>query len=138
MRRYTDSTGFSVVVPSGWTSDRRDRRVYLRDPDSSAYLMIDQTSTPASDPVADWQRQEKSVSKRLRAYRLVRIDPLQLGDWRGADWEFTHGSGTHVLNRNLVTGPDHAYALYWSVPASAWSRRLAEFEQITASFQPGD
>lgn len=135
-RRYTDSTGFSIAVPKDWTAERRSGRVYLRDPASSAYLLVDQTTTPAADPVADWQRQEKRVSKRLRGYRLVRIDPERFGQWEGADWEFTHGSSTHVLNRNLVTGPDQAYALYWSVPDSAWDRELGLFAQITASFRP--
>ena len=136
MRRYADRTGFSVAVPSDWTADRRGGRVYLRDPGSSAYLLVDQTTTPAADPVADWQQQERVVSQKLSNYHLVRIDPLQVNGWRGADWEFTHGSGTHVLNRNLVTGPNQAYALYWSVPSRSWGTRLAQFEQITASFQP--
>jgi len=123
-------------VPTGWTADRQGSRVYLRDPASSAYLLVDQTTDPASDPFADWQQQEKTVSKRLPNYRLIRIDPFSTHGWRGADWEFTYGSGTHVLNRNLVTGPQQAYALYWSVPDSAWSERRKQIDQITASFHP--
>ncbi len=136
MRRYADRTGFSIAVPSDWAADRQGSRVYLRDPGSSAYLLVDQTTTPAADPVADWRQQERVVSQKLSNYRLIRIDPLQVKGWRGADWEFTHGSGTHVLNRNLVTGPSRAYALYWSVPSRSWGTRLPQFEQITASFQP--
>ncbi|HEX8498227.1 MAG TPA: serine/threonine-protein kinase [Actinomycetales bacterium] len=138
MRRYSDRTGFSVVVPSDWQTERRGSRVYLRDPGSPAYLLVDQTDDPASDPVADWEQQERRVSKRLKGYRLIRIDPLQIGAWRGADWEFTHGAGTHVLNRNLVTGPEQAYALYWSAPDSSWSQSLEQFEQVTRTFEPSD
>ena len=133
---YFCRTGFSIAVPSDWTADRQGGRVYLRDPASSAYLLVDQTTTPAADPVADWRQQERIVSQKLSGYRLIRIDPLQVKGWRGADWEFTHGTGTHVLNRNLVTGPAQAYALYWSVPSRSWDTRLAQFEQITASFRP--
>ena len=58
--------------------------------------------------------------------------------WPAADWEFVLGPGqrTHVLNRNVVTGPDQAYALYWSVPSSMWEAMLPVHEQVVASFQP--
>jgi serine/threonine protein kinase len=136
MRRYTDRTGFSVAVPDAWRTERRGQRVYLRDPGSSAYLLVDQTTDPAADPVADWRAQERVVSRRLPGYRLVRIDPVTVGRWRGADWEFTHGRGTHVLNRNLVTGPNRAYALYWSAPDSDWNESMDRFRRMMASFRP--
>jgi len=137
MRRYTDPTGFSVAVPTSWRADRQGGRVYLRDPSSSAYLLVDQTGDPADDPVADWRAQERVVSRRLSNYRLIRIDPVTVRQWRGADWEFTHGRATHVLNRALVTGSNRAYALYWSAPDAGWDRSMAEFERVSASFQPG-
>ena len=136
MRRYSDQTGFSVAVPRNWTTERRGGRVYLRDPNSSAYLLIDQTRQPKGDPLRDWQTQERSVSQRLSNYKRIRIDPLELNGWRGADWEFTHGRGTHVLNRNLVTASDQAYALYWSAPDSNWARSRALFDQVSGSFVP--
>jgi hypothetical protein len=136
MRRYTDRTGFSVAVPEGWRADRRGNRVYLRDPASSAFLLVDQTTEPAGDPVADWRSQEKVVSRRLSSYRLIGIRPVTVGKWQGADWEFTHGRSTHVLNRALVTGPSQAYALYWSAPDASWSRSAAQFERVSATFQP--
>lgn len=138
--RYADETGFSVAVPAGWQASREEGRVYLRDPDSPAFLLVDQTDDPRDDPVQDWENQEASVSQRLDEYELIRIDPLELRGWQGADWEFIHGSGEplHVLNRNLITAPDQAYALYWSVPDSAWEENLAVFEQISQSFQPDD
>jgi eukaryotic-like serine/threonine-protein kinase len=136
MRRYTDRSGFSVAVPKDWQPERRGRAVYLRDPSSSAYLLVDQTNDPAPDPVADWRTQERSVSRRLPNYRLIRIDPVTVRGWRGADWEFTHGRATHVLNRNLITSSNQAYALYWSAPDRDWSSSEAEFEAVTRSFQP--
>lgn len=33
-----------------------------------------------------------------------------------------------MLNRNLITSPDKAYALYWSVPASQLDENLPLFE----------
>ena len=110
--------------------------MYLRDPGSAAYLLVDQTTDPAADPVADWRAQERVVSRRLPGYRLIRLDPVTVGRWRGADWEFTHGRGTHVLNRNLVTGPDQAYALYWSAPDSSWDESATRLRQVMGSFRP--
>ena len=136
MRRYSDRSGFSVAVPEDWRAERGSQGVYLRDPDSSAYLLVATTDQPKADPVADWRSQERSVSRRLSNYRLIGIRPVTIRGWRGADWEFTHGQATHVLNRNLVTGSDRAYALYWSAPDRTWDRSEAEFEQVTRSFQP--
>jgi serine/threonine protein kinase len=136
MRRYTDPSGFSVAVPRGWRPERGASGVYLRDPNSPAYLLVATTDQPKANPVADWQDQERSVSRRLPNYRLIGIRPISVRGWRGADWEFTHGQGTHVLNRNLVTGAHRAYALYWSAPDRDWSSSEAEFEQVTRSFSP--
>ena len=137
--RYEDPTGFSVDVPAGWQPERKGPRVYLRDPGSSAYLLVDQTDDPAPDPVADWQAQEPRVAARLTGYeRIGEIGPVDYRGWEAADWQFVFGEnqGTRVLNRNVVTGPDHAYALYWSVPSSRWDAMLPVQEQIAASFQP--
>lgn len=139
MERYTDPTGFSVAVPQGWQAERDGPRVYLRDPASSAYLLVDQTDSPAADPVADWRQQEPAVAERLENYeRLGAIEPVEFRGWEAADWEFVFGpgQGTHVLNRNVITAPDQAYALYWSVPSARWEELLPVHEQVVASFSP--
>lgn len=136
---YTDPSGFSVAVPAGWQVERDGPRVYLRDPGSRAYLLVDQTDEPKADPVADWQAQEPAVAERLDSYsRIGEIRPVDFRGWRAADWEFVFGEGraTHVLNRNVVTGPTKAYALYWSVPSAQWDAMLPIHEQVVASFQP--
>jgi hypothetical protein len=139
MERYTDPTGFSVAVPQGWQAERDGPRVYLRDPASSAYLLVDQTDSPAADPVADWQQQEPAVAGRLANYeRVGEIEAVDFRGWEAADWEFVFGpgQGTRVLNRNVATGPDRAYALYWSVPSSRWEELLPVHEQVVGSFTP--
>jgi hypothetical protein len=139
MEPYTDETGFTVAVPQGWRAERDGPRVYFRDPQSRAYLMVDQTDSPAPDPVADWQQQEPAVADRLESYeRLGQIEAVDFRGWEAADWEFVFGPGqsTRVLNRNVVTAPDQAYALYWSVPASAWEELLPVHEQVVGSFEP--
>lgn len=136
---WSDPTGFSVAVPAGWEAEQDGPRVYLRDPGSAAYLMVDQTDDPAADAVADWRQQEPSVAARLENYeRIGEIEAVDFRGWEAADWEFVFGrsQGTRVLNRNVIPAPDQAYALYWSVPASQWDAMLPVHEQVVASFQP--
>jgi hypothetical protein len=138
-RQYRDSSGFGIAVPAGWVTERRGGRVYLRDPGSSRYLLVDQTDDPKGDPYQDWLAQEPAVKRKLAGYRRVSIEPLDFKGWPGADWEFTWNTGSrrlHVLNRNLVTGPDKAYALYWSVPDAGWDADLARFRTMAATFTP--
>lgn len=135
-RLHDDPTGFSVAVPDGWTVERESTYVDFEDPASGRYLRVDQTNQPKGDPYADWVAQEEIVSQRLTNYDLIRIDALDYRGWEAADWEFTYGtSGTHVLNRNVLTGP-MAYALYWSVPATQWEQSQQLFEVFAATFVP--
>ena len=135
---YEDETGLSVAVPEGWEASRDQSRVRLDDPDSSRYLLVDQTDDPQPDPVQDWRNQEESVSQRLPGYELISIEPVDFRDFDSADWQFTFDPGepTRVLNRNVITGPDQAYALYWSVPAAEYDESLATFDVIAETFTP--
>ena len=132
---HRDETGFSVAVPVGWTVVRDGTFVDFRDPAGGRFLRIDQTDAPQDDPLADWEAQEPSVAERLSNYQRIRIDAVQYRGWAAADWEFTHGESTHVLSRNLVTGPK-AYAIYWSVTESRWAESLPILHTIITTFQP--
>ncbi len=136
---YEDQTGFSVAVPQGWTAERDGPRVQFTAPASSRFLRIDQTDTPQADPVADWERQEESVSQRLPNYERISIEAVEYRDYDAADWKFTFGEEgtTQVLSRNLITAPDQAYALYWSTPVAEYDEALGTFEVIANTFMPG-
>ena len=56
------------------------------------------------------------------------IDVLRKSQPASLAPSFGEEQGTRVLNRNVVTAPDQAYALYWSVPASRWEELLAVHE----------
>ncbi len=140
-RLHQDDTGFVVAVPQSWEASTTDSGVRFRDPDSGASLLVAQTDEPRADPVADWQRQEESVSQRLSDYELVgEIEGARLRDWQTADWEFTYSSGgvaLHALNRNLITTPgEQAYALLWTVPEDRWEELQDDFDVVFDSFQP--
>ncbi len=126
-------------MPQGWGRSTRDGRVYFREPAGRRYLMVDQTRTPKADPVADWRAQESAVRNRLPGYQRITIRPVDFRGWRAADWEFRWQAGggpLHVINRNVITATDRAYALYFSVPDSAWVESQPLFESLMASFQP--
>jgi hypothetical protein len=139
-RIYRDRTGFSVAVPSGWRITRTGSIVYFRERDGSRVLGIDQTDSPKPDPLKDWQQQEAYRVDRgdwndYERIKIVRVDYFD----SAADWEFTYagtGGRVHVVNRNFITAPDKAYAIYWSTPDSAWEDNLDEFALITSTFRP--
>ena len=135
---HQDETGFSVAVPAGWEPERVGGRVYLRDPDSPRYLLVDQTDSPKADPVADWEAQERPVSRKLDNYERISIEAVEYRGYDAADWQFTHGDGTRVLNRAVVTAPDRAYALYFSAPATEWDDVRGTFDVIAETFAPAE
>lgn len=137
---YEDETGFSLAVPADWEVTKDGPRTDFTEPGTGRFLRVDQTQDPQPEALADWENQEATVSQRLSGYELIRIDPVEYRDYESADWEFTwepdDGQPLHVLNRNLITGPDRAYALYWNTPADQWEESLPVFETFTDTFQP--
>jgi hypothetical protein len=136
---YRDSTGFTVAVPDGWSSYRRDGILYFRDATGSRLLGVDQTNQPKANPVADWTTQEtrRVAAGDFPGYRSLGIRSVAY-HVRAADWEFTynsHGVRLHVLNRGAIFGDHQAYGIYWSTPDTDWVANLPALELITATFQ---
>jgi hypothetical protein len=137
-RRHTDSTGFSLAVPAGWTVGRDGGQVSFREPGGSRLLLIDQTDQPKADPVADWRQQEQARRDGYADYQRIRIEAVDYFV-KAADWEFTYAAGSgrqHVLIRGVVTSADQAYGIYWSTPESQWPGSRAMLRTITDSFRP--
>ena len=107
---------------------------------SGRFLIIDQTTHPKPDPLADWRQQEASRRDTYRGYHLIRLQAVHYAQAeRAADWEFTYDYGSqliHVLNRNILANAHHAYALYWSTPASEWQASFRYFRAFAATFRP--
>jgi hypothetical protein len=138
-RAYTDSTGFSLVLPNGWTTRRKGTDVIAQEPGGRSYLLIAQTTKPQPDALKDWQEQEASAPSRFTGYHRLRLQRVDYKDWNCADWEFTwtpSGGPLHVLNRNIRVNDRRAYALYWSVPSDRWQALRPSFDAIAASFTP--
>ena len=140
--RFTNSTGFSIGVPVGWQIQHVGHYVYIRDPaDSGIFLLIDQSDQPNPNPLADWQQQAAARQGSYPGYHLIRLEAVHYAQAeRAADWEFTYHYGSqliHVLNRNILANAYHAYALYWSTPASEWQASFRYFRAFAATFRPG-
>jgi hypothetical protein len=138
--RYHDPTGFSIGVPAGWQVSHQGHLVYIRDPNGGRFLLIDQTTHPRPDPLADWRQQEAARISTYPGYRRIRLQAVHYPQAeRAADWEFTYyqdGTLTHVMNRNILASAHHAYALYWSTPASGWAASFHLFRAFAATFRP--
>ncbi|MGE5290798.1 MAG: hypothetical protein ACM3ML_27120, partial [Micromonosporaceae bacterium] len=138
--RYHDPTGFSIGMPTGWQVSHEGHLVYVRDPSSGRFLLIDQSNHPKPDPLADWRQQEANRISTYPGYRRIHLQAVRYAQAeRAADWEFTYYQGgqlIHVLNRNILANPEHAYALYWSTPASEWHASFRIFLGFAATFRP--
>ncbi len=139
--RFTNSTGFSIGVPPGWTISHAGHYVYVSDPaNASIYLLIDQSDDPKPNPLADWEQQQANRAGSYPDYHLIRLATVSYPQAeKAADWEFTYkrdGVLVHVLNRNVLANARHAYALYWSTPESEWSADYRYFQAFAATFRP--
>jgi tRNA A-37 threonylcarbamoyl transferase component Bud32 len=137
---YQDPTGFSIAVPNGWNVSHQGHYVYLQPPSGGMFLLIDQSDHPQPDPLADWQQQEANRKGTYPGYHRIRLEAISYPQAeKAADWEFTYyrqGVLTHVLNRNVLANPTHAYALYWSTPASDWDQSFRTFQVLASTFRP--
>jgi eukaryotic-like serine/threonine-protein kinase len=137
---YHDPTGFSIGMPIGWHVSHQGHLVYIQDPTGTRFLIIDQTTRPKPNPLADWRQQEAARISTYPGYHRIRLQAVQYPQaQRAADWQFTYeqsGQLTEVLNRNILVNSHQAYALYWSTPATQWSASYHFFTAFAATFRP--
>jgi hypothetical protein len=139
--RYTDPTGFSIGVPAGWQISHSGHYVYVTDPaNGGIFLLIDQSDQPQANALTDWQQQASARESSYPDYHLIMLRAVSYPQAeQAADWEFTYdrnGVPVRILNRNVLANARHAYALYWSTPASDWNAYYRFFQVFAATFQP--
>ncbi|MGW4275489.1 serine/threonine-protein kinase [Streptomyces seoulensis] len=136
---YKSPRGYSIGLPEGWkfayVASAGDR---FTGPDGQK-LLVAWTSTPKSDPVADWKRQESGMIRT--GYDRVRIEKVGYRGWNAADWEFTYtdgGTKYRTVDRGFVTDPHHGYALMYTAKADDWGDDLRRdaWQTLTKTFQP--
>jgi hypothetical protein len=138
---YKDkATGFSVPVPKNFAVSHQGSEVYFRERGGQYRLLIvDQTSTPAADPVKDWASKESDRIGSYRNYHRVGIRKVTYWD-SAADWEYTYDSNSgnplHVVKRGFITAKDQAYGITWSTSAEDWTANKANLDLIYKGFIP--
>ncbi len=127
-------------MPNGWRVSHQGHYVYLLPPSGADFLLIDQSDHPQPNPLRDWQQQEANRESTYPGYHRIRLESVRYPQAeKAADWEFTYyhqGVLTHVLNRNVLANAHHAYALYWSTPASEWDQSWHIFRVLAQTFRP--
>ncbi|CAM5651573.1 non-specific serine/threonine protein kinase OS=Streptomyces fumanus OX=67302 GN=GCM10018772_43570 PE=4 SV=1 [Streptomyces fumanus] len=94
--------GYEIGLPKGWkyasTGAAGDR---FTGPGGQK-LLVAWTSTPKSDPVADWKNQERYMTRSQ--YQKIRIEKVGYRGWNAADWEFTYvesGTKYRTIDRGI-------------------------------------
>ncbi len=148
-RRYSDPSGYSLLLPDGFTGPtRKDAENHFYYGPNGVQIQIGQTDKPGPSALADWQesdRQQKGGSG-FRDYQLVRLEksgdqpPVpDTGDGsKSADWEFTFagdsGGRMHVLNRGFVMG-NMGYAILVMAPESSWTETWTRLRPVFEGFK---
>ncbi|MEU6554071.1 serine/threonine-protein kinase [Streptomyces sp. NPDC046915] len=136
---YKGGQGYSIGLPKGWkfqsSGAAGDR---FTGPDGQT-LLVAWTSTPKSDPVADWRNQERYMVKAQ--YKRIRIESVHYRGWNTADWEFTYADGGtkyRTIDRGFVVNSHQAYALMYTAKAATWGGELRKdtWKTLTKTFQP--
>jgi hypothetical protein len=136
---YRGSQGYSIGLPKGWkyqsTSAAGDR---FAGPDGQK-LLVAWTSTPKSDPVADWRNQERYMVRSQ--YQKIRIEQVNYRGWNAADWEFTYvdgGTEYRTIDRGFVVNGHLGYALMYTAKAANWDSDLRKdtWNTLAKTFEP--
>lgn len=131
--------GYSIGLPEGWkyqsASSAGDR---FTGPNGQK-LLVAWTSTPKSDPVADWKNQERGMIRSQ--YKRIRIEKVGYRGWNAADWEFTYTSGGttyRTVDRGFVVNDHQGYALMYTAKAADWDSDLRRdtWQTLSRTFQP--
>ncbi|MDX2543908.1 serine/threonine-protein kinase [Streptomyces sp. WI04-05B] len=136
---YTAGQGFSIGLPAGWKYQSTGAAgARFAGPDGQR-LLVGWTTTPKSDPVADWKNQEQYMTRSQ--YDRIRIAKVSYRGWNTADWEFTYAEGGtkyRSVDRGFVVDGQLGYGLMFTAKASNWDSELRKetWRTFTETFEP--
>ncbi|AJE42077.1 serine/threonine-protein kinase [Streptomyces nodosus] len=135
---YKGGQGYSIGLPAGWSYRSSDSAGDRFTGPEGQRLLIAWTSTPKGDPVADWNNQERGMTRPQ--YKRIEIRKVDYHDWNTADWEFTYADGGttyRVIDRGFVVNSHQGYALMYQAKASGWDGDLRKdtWKTLTETFQ---
>ena len=136
---HKDGQGFSIGLPAGWRYQSTGAAgARFAGPDGQR-LLVGWTTTPKSDPVADWKNQERYMTRSQ--YDRIRIEKVGYRGWNTADWEFTYAEGGTTyrsVDRGFVVSGQLGYGLMYTANASNWGSELRKetWRTFTETFEP--
>jgi hypothetical protein len=131
---------FSIPLPPGWSGRQTSSdTVVFNQSNGPGKMLVQWTSSPKKDAVADWKGQEPYRRGLVSNYQLV--GSIKACDWYRtcADWEWLEtrdNTRIHVRNRGFVTASNRGFAIRWEIAEKDWQANLANFDQIVKGFKP--
>ncbi|MFE2425532.1 protein kinase [Streptomyces sp. NPDC059373] len=118
---YKAAQGFSIGLPKGWKYSKTDRAGARFTGPNGQKLLVGWTTTPKSDPVADWKNLETTMTRSN--YQRVHIRAVTYRGWDTADWEFTYtdgGTRFHTVDRGTVVNSKLGYGIMYTARDADW------------------
>ncbi|MEU3252828.1 serine/threonine-protein kinase [Streptomyces sp. NPDC006997] len=136
---YQGGQGYSIGLPDGWKYRSSDAAGDRFTGPGGQKLLVAWTSTPKGDPVADWESQERYMTRSQ--YKRIRIEEVGYRGWNTADWEFTYvdgGTRYRTIDRGFVVSDSQGYALMYTAKAAEWGSglRRSTWRTLTKTFEP--
>ncbi|MGW0336000.1 serine/threonine-protein kinase [Streptomyces sp. NPDC003011] len=136
---HEGTQGYSIGLPEGWTYQSTSAAGDRFTGPAGQKLLVGWTSTPKSDPVADWENQERSMTRSQ--YDRIRIEKVDYRGWNTADWEFTYvesGTQYRVIDRGFVVNGQLGYGLMYTAKAANWDSELRKttWQTMADTFRP--
>ncbi|MGY1498164.1 serine/threonine-protein kinase [Streptomyces sp. QTS52] len=136
---YRNGQGFSIGLPAGWKYESTGAAGARFAGPEGQKLLVGWTTTPKSDPVADWKNQEQFMTRSQ--YDRIRIEKVGYRGWNTADWEFTYtegGTKYRSVDRGFVVDDQLGYGLMYTAKASNWDSGLRKetWRTFTETFEP--
>ncbi|MFD8571316.1 serine/threonine-protein kinase [Streptomyces sp. NPDC057694] len=136
---YKHSQGFKIGLPKGWKYVSTSAAGARFTGPKGQKLLVGWTTTPKSDPVADWRSQEQYM--RRSQYHRIRIAAVDYRGWNTADWEFTYSDGGtkyRSVDRGFVVNGSLGYGLMYTAKDGDWGSALRKstWKTFTQTFTP--
>ena len=134
-----EATGYRIARPQNWTvRPVTSYRTDFIEPLTGAFVRIEWTDEPGSDPVTAWRNQAQNFALRQTGYQELRIEPTIFKGHNAAEWEFRSldkGIVRHALDIGMVTGR-YGAALFATAPEARWQSLQTTLDTFRATFEP--
>ncbi|MGW1727120.1 protein kinase domain-containing protein [Streptomyces sp. NPDC002306] len=137
--KHNGGQGYSIGLPEGWTFQSSGSAGDRFTGPEGQKLLVAWTTTPKDDPKADWESQERYMTRSQ--YQKIQIETVNYRGWKTADWEFTYtesGTKYRTVDRGFVVNDHLGYALMYTARASDWDGDLHKntWRTLTETFEP--